>query len=214
MKKIILVLSLISIAAPLVAQKKSYDLQQLLKENKLTAYKGNVVSITDGSRKGISMTGLVYLPDVTFSKGTIDVDIRGKDVLQKSFIGIAFHGVDTTTSDIVYFRPFNFRSTDPVRKIHAVQYVSEPEYPWDKLREERNGVYEKGIDPPPAATDWFHARIVVEETQIKVYVNNAKAPSLVVDKLNARRTGKIGLWNNGLEGDFANLVITPQNDRR
>ena len=209
MKNVILILSFISIAAPLVAQKKSYDLQQLLKENKLTAYKGNVVSITDGSRKGISMTGLVYLPDVTFSKGTIDVDLRGRDVLQKSFIGIAFHGVDTATSDIVYFRPFNFRSSDPARKIHAVQYVSEPEFPWDKLREEKNGIYEKGIDPPPAASDWFHARIVVEETQVKVYVNNAQTPSLTVDKLNSRRTGKIGLWNNGLEGDFANLVIAP-----
>ncbi len=209
MKKVILVVCLISVAAPLFAQKKSYDLQQLLKEKKLTAYRGTVVSITDGSRKGISMTGLAYLPDVTFSTGTIDVDLRGKDVMQQSFIGIAFHGVDTTTTDIVYFRPFNFRSADPVRKIHAVQYVSEPEYPWHKLREERNGIYEKGIDSPPAATDWFHARIVVEEKQIKVYVNNAATPSLTVDKLNSRRTGKIGLWNNGLEGDFANLVIAP-----
>jgi len=209
MKKVIVVVCLISIAAPLFAQKKSYDLQHLLKEKKLTAYKGNVVSITDGARKGISMTGLAYLPGVTFSTGTIDVDLRGKDVLQQSFIGIAFHGVDTTTTDIIYFRPFNFRSADPVRRIHAVQYVSEPEYPWHKLREERNGVFEKGIDPPPAATDWFHARIVVEENQIKVYVNNAETPSLTVDKLNSRRTGKIGLWNNGLEGDFANLVITP-----
>ena len=83
------------------------------------------------------------------------------------------------------------------------------EYAWHKLREERNGVFKKGIDPPPAATDWFHARIVVEEKQIKVYVNNAETPSLTVDKLNSRRTGKIGLWNNGLESDFANLVIAP-----
>ena len=208
MKKVTLVLCLISIVATVFAQKKSYDLQKLLKENKLTAYKGSVVSITDGSRKGISMKGLAYLPNVTFSEGSIEVDLRGKDVLQQSFIGIAFHGVDTTTTDIVYFRPFNFQSTDPVKKIHAVQYVSEPEYPWHKLREERNGVYEKGIDPPPAATDWFHARIVVEDKQIKVYVNNAATPSLTVDKLNSRRTGKIGLWNNGLEGDFANLMIT------
>ena len=155
MKNTIIVLCLIFVASPVFSQKKSYDLQRLLKEKKLTAYRGDIVAITDGSRNGISMTGLAFLQDVTFSTGTIDVDLRGKDVLQKSFIGIAFHSVDTITTDIIYFRPFNFRSADPVRRIHAVQYVSEPEYPWDKLREEHNGVYEKGIDPPPAATDWF-----------------------------------------------------------
>jgi len=210
MRNVIIILCVIFVtgATQLFAQKKSYSLQQLLKENKLTAYKGNVVSLTDGEMKGISMTGLAYLKDVTFSTGTIDIDLRGKDVLQKSFIGIAFHGVDTVAADIIYFRPFNFRSTDPVRKIHAVQYVSEPEFPWHKLREEKNGVYEKGIDPPPSATEWFHARIVVDETQIKVYVDNAATPSLTVNKLNSRRDGKIGLWNNGLEGDFANLTIT------
>src|SRR5688572_13569437 len=145
-------------------QKQSFDLQQLLKEKKLIAINGKVVPITDGNKKGVSMVpgfeeGVVWLKDVTFSTGTIEVDLRGKDVLQKSFIGIAFHGVDSITHDIVYFRPFNFRSTDPVRRIHAVQYVSEPEFPWHKLREEKNGIYEKGIDPPPLATDWFHARI-------------------------------------------------------
>jgi hypothetical protein len=210
MKNVIIILCSIFFTGftSLYAQKTSYDLQQLLKENQLTAYKGNVVSLTDGEKKGISMTGLVYLKDVTFSTGRIDVDLRGKDILQKSFIGIAFHGIDTITTDIVYFRPFNFRSTDPVRKIHAVQYVSEPEFPWHKLREEKNGIYEKAVDPPPAASDWFHATIVVDETQIRVYVNNAVDPSLTVNKLNSRRSGKIGLWNNGLEGDFANLTIS------
>gem|GEM_PF-6071604 len=28
--------------------------------------------------------------------------------------------------EAVYFRPFNFRSSDPVRKGHAVQYVANP----------------------------------------------------------------------------------------
>ena len=154
------------------------------------------------------MTGITWLKDVKFSTGTIEIDLRGKDVMQRSFIGVAFHGVDTTTHDVVYFRPFNFRSSDPIRKIHAVQYVSHPDFPWHKLREEKNGIYEKGIDPPPAATDWFHARIVVDTKQIKVFVNNASEPSLTVDKLNNRQDGLIGLWNEGLNGDFANLTLT------
>jgi hypothetical protein len=188
-------------------QKKSFDLQQLLKEKKLIAFKGSVIPLTDGSKKGISMNGIVWLKDQTFSKGTIEIDLRGKDIFQKSFLGIAFHGVDTITYDLVYFRPFNFRAEDPIRKIHAVQYTSEPDFPWPRLREEKNGIYEKGIDPPPSPTEWFHAKIVVGETEIKVYVNGATIPSLTVNKLNTRRDGLIGLWNVGLPGDFANLTI-------
>ena len=60
-------------------------------------------------------------------------DIRGKDVMQQSFVGVAFHGVNNETLDAVYFRPFNFRSDDPVRKVHAVQYISHPNYPWHRI---------------------------------------------------------------------------------
>jgi hypothetical protein len=189
-------------------QKQFFNLQQLLKEKKLITFNRNIVPITDGEKKGISMTGITWLKDVSFSTGTIEVDLRGKDVLQQSFIGIVFHGVDTSEFDIVYFRPFNFRSQDPVRKIHAVQYATHPDFPWHKLREEKNGIYEKGIDPPPSPTEWFHARIVVGDTQIKVYVNNASVPSLTVEKLNTRTSGLIGLSNDGLDGDFANLSIS------
>ncbi len=190
------------------AQKQSFNLQQLLKEKKLITNNRTVIPLTDGDKKGISLSGVVWLKDVNFSTGTIEVDLRGKDEFQKSFIGIAFHGVDTVTTDVVYFRPFNFRAADPVRKIHAVQYVSEPEFPWHKLRDEKNGMYEKAVDPAPVGTDWFHAKIVVGEKEIKVFVNNSATPSLTVEKLNSRRDGLIGFWNGGLNGDFANLTIT------
>lgn len=183
------------------------DLQKLFKENKfITAY-GKVSSLTAGEKRGVSLTGIAWIKDKTFSKGVIEVDLRGKDVFQDSFLGIAFHGVDSITYDLIYFRPFNFRAEDPVRKIHAVQYVSHPEWTWKRLRDERNGMYEKAIAPPPVATDWFHARIEVGETEIKVFVNQATTPSLVVEKLNNRKEGMIGLWNDGQQGDFANLVI-------
>jgi hypothetical protein len=213
MKHVFLLLCSIGISAALLpchAQKKSYNLKRLLKERKIITHDRNAVPLPDGDRDGISMTGIGWLKDVTFSSGTIEIDLRGKDVMQRSFIGIAFHGSDTTTFDVVYFRPFNFNATDPVRKIHAVQYVSEPDFPWHKLREEKNGVYEKGIDPPPSATDWFHASIMVGEKEIKVFVNHATEPSLTVPKLNDRKDGLIGLFNEGLNGDFANLVLQTQ----
>jgi len=78
------------------------------------------------------------------------------------------------------------------------------------LRNEHPLVYENAVTPRPVATDWFHAHIVVGENEIRVYVNRATAPSLVVKKLNTRNNGLIGLWTDSLalSGDFANLVIT------
>jgi len=63
--------------------------------------------------------------------------------------------VDNETYDGIYFAPFNFQSTDPVRKIHAVQYISHPDHTWDILREKQNGKYEKEVIPSPKGNDWF-----------------------------------------------------------
>lgn len=190
-------------------QAQSFNLQQLLSQGKLETFTKDMKELNEGDKHGLSFQGLVWLTGQQFSTGTIELDMRGRDVFQKSFLGVVFHGVDTVTHDIIYFRPFNYRADDPLRKIHAVQYVSHPEFPWDTLRARFPGVYEKGINPPPSAIEWFHARIVVGEKDIKVYVNGLGTPSLTVNKLNKRKTGKIGLWNAdyGQDGDFANLKI-------
>jgi hypothetical protein len=191
-----------------VGQTGKYNLQELLSQNKVESFAKTLNPLEDKKKKAVSTDGIVWLKDIHFTKGTIEVDLRGKDVTQRSFLGIAFHGVDTSTFDAVYFRPFNFQSTDPARKVHMVQYISPPRFTWQYLRSEFNGVYEKGIDPPPAPTEWLHAKIVVSDTDIKVYVNNAKSPSLTVQKLNDRQDGKIGLWVFDLPGDFANFTIS------
>ena len=186
-----------------------FDLRNLLDDDKLVASANqHITAFENGGYRGIALTGIVWLKNISFSTGSIDVDLKGKDVLQQSFLGIAFHGVDTGTYDAVYFRPFNFRSTDTLRKKHCVQYMSAPDFHWERLRKEHPLMYENTILPPPRATAWFHAHIVVDENQIKVYVNQSSTPSLVVKKLNTRTDGLIGLWNDGLNGSFANLVIS------
>jgi hypothetical protein len=120
--------------------------------------------------------------------------------------------VNDSTYDAVYFRPFNFQATDSVRKIHAVQYVSEPEFPWYRLRDERNGVFEKALVAPPDPNNWFHARIEVKGDTIEVFVNDDKTPSLTVQKLNDRKDGNIGIWvGDGSGGEFANLTLNVSN---
>src|SRR5207248_5606285 len=167
--------------------------------------------LQDGSRRGIRLSasagdGVALLPGIQFTNGTIELDVRGKDVPQQSFVGVAFHAVDGTTYDAIYFRPFNFRAEDPARRGHAVQYIAQPIYPWQKLRAEQPGKYERAIDPVPDPNAWFHVRVVVTSPKVSVFVDDAKEPSLVVDQLSNRKKGLVGLWvGNNSGGDFANL---------
>lgn len=151
---------------------------------------------------------LVWLDGFEFTEGTIEFDAKGKSApAQNGFVGVVFWVNDVNVYDSVYFRAFNFRGEDPVSSSHAVQYISAPQWPWERLREEFPGEYEKAIEPAPDGDEWFHARIVIEDGQIRVYVNGAKEPSLEVARLNERRQGSVGLWCYGY-GLIANLEIT------
>jgi hypothetical protein len=194
-----------------------YDLFYLAANDKLEVFNRNVYTFSEKDKKGIRFSknqnnGIAWLKDVEFSNGTIEMDIKGKDEFQQSFVGIAFHGGDNNNYDAIYFRPFNFQSTDPVRKIHAVQYVSEPDNSWQVLREKFNGKYEKAVSPAPNGNAWFHVKIIVKLPLVTVFVNGNQESSLSVEKLNNLISGKIGLWvGNNSDGDFANLQITPHN---
>jgi len=122
----------------------------------------------------------------------IDFDAKGKDVLQASFLGLASHGANDTTYETVYFRPFNFRADDSLRKTHAVQYMACPGFEWTKLRSEFPGKYEKGISPAPDPDTWFHVRIRIDPTLITVYVNSNSNPALIVTPLLQTGGKKIG----------------------
>jgi hypothetical protein len=200
-----------------VVKKVLYPLAEMLKTGELELINRDATAFDADGKKGIKLSarendGVAWLKKVYFTNGEIELDIRGKDVLQQSFVGVAFHGTGApNTMDVVYFRPFNFRATDPVRKIHAVQYVSLPDFDWELLREKHNGQYEKGITPAPKADEWFHAKIVVKGADVMVYVNGCAEPSLSVKKLNSTTRGKIGVWvGNGSDGEFANLTVGHQ----
>jgi hypothetical protein len=189
------------------------DLAALADANGFQLFNRTVSRLTDGSRTGVRLNestndGAALIPAIEFVNGTLECDIRGKDVQQQSFLGLAFHAVDGTTLDAVYFRPFNFRSADPDRRSHSVQYVAHPTYPWQKLRSGQPGKYEKAVSPVPDPNGWFHVRVVVESPKVSVFVADATEPSLVVDQLSDRKKGLVGFWvGNGSGGDFSNLKI-------
>ena len=196
-------------------QKNIVNLTQVLSSAKYKAQNRQASTLDGESRKAIHLNGkpgagVLWLNDVAFNNGEIELDVRGKDVLQQSFVGLAFHAKDSATYDAIYFRPFNFRAQDPVRRSHSVQYISLPAYDWPKLRSEFPDKYEQPIANAPDPNGWFHVKVVVASPKVSVFVNGAEQPSLVVDKLSTQQTGSVGLWvGNNSEGDFANLTITP-----
>tara|TARA_R110002072_G_scaffold303109_1_gene493960 strand:- start:55163 stop:56452 length:1290 start_codon:yes stop_codon:yes gene_type:complete len=143
-----------------------------------------------------------------FADGVIEVELKGDSRPQSSFVGVAFGGKDGETYESVYFRTFNFGSTDAVKRSHAVQYIAHPDWPWERLRKERSGQFEKPVSPEPGSIDWFKARVEVAGDTVRVFVNESKVPSLQVKRLATRRSGKVGLWFNGV-GSFRNLKISP-----
>ena len=155
-----------------------------------------------------SHIGLALLRDMKFSEGTLEIDLRGGGTQEASFLGLAFGVADAKTFEAVYFRPFRFADQDSGARGHAVQYVSWPEYTWEKLRKDKPGVYETAIQPVPDPAGWFHARIDVTRQTVSVSVDGSAQPCLKVDRL-SHRAGDVGLWVDSMPASFRNLRIQP-----
>jgi hypothetical protein len=152
--------------------------------------------------------GIAWIKDKKFKYGTIEFDAKGKDEFQASFVGIAFHGVNEAIYEAVYFRPFNFQSTDLARVMHGVQYIASPKFDWPFLRSTFPGKYEQPISPAPDPNSWFHVRITVESKNIKVYVDGSTSPVLSVEPLVETGGNMIGYWVGGdSTGEWKNFKI-------
>ena len=194
------------------AAPQKIDLAERLAAGKLKAVNREVTP-AQGKAGAVNLSekpgnGIAWIEGTDFANGTIEVDVRGRDVFQQSFLGIAFHGKDDNTYETVYLRPFNFRSDDPARHQHAVQYISMPDYDWPRLRKEFPEEFENPVDASVAPTDWVPLKIVVNEKTVQIYVGAVKTPTLEVRKLGQLDRGLIGLWTgNNSDGDFANLRV-------
>ena len=153
--------------------------------------------------------GVIWIEGTDFAEGTLEVDVRGRDVLQRSFLGVAFHRKDDNTYEAVYLRPFNFRAKEPDRHQHAVQYIMLPDYDWPRLRKEFPEEFENPVDASVGPTDWVPLRVVVKGPTIQIHVGKVREPTLEARKLGQLTRGQVGLWTgNNSDGDFANLRIT------
>ena len=156
-----------------------------------------------------SGNGVAWVEGTDFQSGTIEVDVRGREFMGQTFVGVAFHRKDDNTYEAVYVRPFNFRASDPIRKQHAVQYITLPEFDYDRLRKDFPEEFENPVDASVGPTDWVKLRVVVG-VRVQIYVGAVSEAALEVRKLGQLYGGQVGLWvGNDSGGDFANLVVTP-----
>jgi hypothetical protein len=161
---------------------------------------------------------LAIIAGSEFQDGTIEVEVAGAPAAgafggARGFIGIAFRVQPSASKfELLYLRPTNGRAEDQLRRNHSTQYVSVPDWPWQRTRKETPGLYESYVDLEPGA--WTKVRIVVKGTKARLYVHGAEQPCLVVNDLKlGPAKGAVGLWvGPGTDGYFTNLRLTPEND--
>lgn len=218
MKKMICLVSCM-ITCQLFAQESSLLMEQLQPVSvnlQAVTYKGKDAIRMTGLKKTRYTHELAILRNSSFTNGTIEVELSGdrlpdSDTSNRGFAGIAFRveGTDSLRRfDCFYLRPANGRAEDQLRRNHSVQYVSEPEYTWQRLRKENPGVYESYADMVPG--EWTKVKIVVKDRYARLYVNGASEPCLIVHDLKRGViSGAVALWIGvGTEAYFRNLKIT------
>jgi hypothetical protein len=151
---------------------------------------------------------------IDFKNGTIEVKVLSRLLPNapgsaRGFIGIAFRiNDDNSKFESIYIRPTNGRADDQLRRNHSIQYFSYPDYTFDRLRKEAEGQYESYADM--GLNEWIKLKIIVKDSQAKLFLNDNKQPSLIVNDLKhgANSSGTIGLWVDiGTEGFFSDLKI-------
>ena len=225
MKKYLIIISslLLINSSTLSAQTVKLDkyelqpVQVLLSGEKLMS-KATVRVVKDSAVTGANESTFARLKDVSFSNGTIEIKLLSRLLKNagesaRGFIGVAFR-IDSSNSkyECIYLRPTNGRADDQVRRNHSVQYVSAPEYKFDRLRKESPEKYESYADM--GLNEWITVKIEVKGEKAKLFLNGNKQPVLIVNDLKhgANASGGIGLWvDGGTEGYFADVKITPAN---
>lgn len=214
-RKVVAILLLIHFNASSFSQTvKVIDVHKLARHKGLTVFNRELSVIKEENFSGIRLSkaegeGIAWIKGVDFSNGVLEFDVRGENVRQHSFVGIAFHAENDSTFDAIYLRPFNFKDPGETARSHSIQYISLPDFTWRVLRGKFPDKYEHAIEPAPDPDSWVRVRVVVKNSMISTYINGNENPTLVVEKLTSLHHGSIGFYVADTSGgDFANLTIT------
>ncbi|UKT66008.1 hypothetical protein [Pedobacter mucosus] len=157
----------------------------------------------------------VKINNIKFQNGTIELKVMGKLLADapdsaRAFIGLAFRiNADDSRFEGIYLRPTNAVSTNQLRRNRSVQYFSYPDFKFYQSRKTNPGEFETYADIAP--DQWIKLRIVIKGANAKLFINDSKNPSMIVNdmKMGADQIGALGLWVDiGTEGYFSDLVVT------
>lgn len=179
-------------------------------------YKGRkaVRIIKEKGTANRDFVGFALLKGTDFQDGTIEADVALKittppGVRMPGFFGIAFRArPDASRYELFYLRPGNSHAEDQAMRNHSVQYTSEPDFGWEKLRRAWPSVYETHEELQTET--WMKVKIEVKGRSARLYINGSEQPSLIVDGLKGEDLrGGVALWGyRGEEAYFSNLRIT------
>jgi hypothetical protein len=179
--------------------------------------KAVVKVIKDSILKEVDEPTFVRVKNIDFKDGVIEVNVLSRllptaSPSDRGFIGLAFRiNGNNSKFECIYIRPTNGRAEDQLRRNHSIQYFSFPDFKFPRLRKESPKMYESYADM--GLNEWTKLKIVVKGNQAKLFLNNNKQPSLIVNDLKhgAETSGAIGLFVDvGTEGYFSDLKVTGQ----
>jgi hypothetical protein len=182
----------------------------------MATYKGKpALHVTDISADGAA--AFIPLSTQGFQNGTIIADVTGQPrpgapEYARGFLGVAFRVAGDNRYEAFYVRPTNGRSNDQLRRNHTAQYISAPDFDWERLRVEYPGKYEGYANVAPG--EWSRLRILVEGQTAQLFIDDEEQPSLIVNdlKLGADGSGGVALWAGPFtDAYFANVTVTPAN---
>lgn len=154
------------------------------------------------------------LSNFEFADAVFEVKLLSR-VLQPSpmpgaqgFIGTYFRvKPDNSAFESIYLRPNAGRSNNQAMRNHTVQYFAYPGYKFAALRKEAPGLYETYADV--GLDEWITMRVHVTGEKAELYLNDAKYPSFIVNKMKGTsNAGTIGFFVDiGTEGYFKDFRI-------
>ncbi len=158
---------------------------------------------------------LLSIPGSQLQDGIIEAWVFGRPKegareTARGFIGLAFRIESPTQYDAIYIRPANARADDQLRRNHTIQYISHPDYPWERLRKETPGVFESHADFDPEG--WTQLRIEVTGERARLFIGASKQPALIVNRLKrgSEKPLPVGLWvGSETEGYFSGVRVLP-----
>jgi hypothetical protein len=127
--------------------------------------------------------GAASLKDFEMTDGVIDVDMAGSGA--RGFYNIYFRRQGDGNGEEVYLRPHKTGLNDAQQYVPILNGIA----PWQIY----NGPnFTRAVDIPRGV--WFHVRLEITGAQAKLYVNDMREPSLVMNDLKSGiRKGGVGL---------------------